>query len=89
MPEKPEDFAWKVTGKFNGKQVYPAAVPVYSDASEGRATRLGEIPIGTDIKLESFIRLGRMIYYAIPFNGKTAYVNGLYVEPAGKKAVDQ
>jgi hypothetical protein len=93
VPEHPERYVWKVSGKIRGKVVYPSAVPVYAfdDFGGGRPTRIGEVPVGTEVKLETIHPGGRIHYYVVPFSGstRTAWMNGLYIEPAGYTPPDK
>ena len=83
--ENPERYTWKITGKIQGKQVYAQSVPVYSFGEDGydRPTRVGEIPVGTEVKLDAFRRVGNLIFYAVPYPASKlpVYVSGQVIEP--------
>ncbi len=93
IPEHPERYTWKVAGKIRGKVVYPTAVPVYAldDYGGSRPTKLGEVPVGTEVKLDAVHAVGRVHYYAVPFteSTRTAWINGLYLEAAGYTPPDK
>ncbi len=85
VPQDPEKFTWKVVGTIGGKTVYPSAVPVY-DFTDNHRGRVGEIPIGTEVKLDFFRPVGSVHYYQIPWEGpgpKLVWISGLYIAPSG------
>lgn len=84
VPQHPERYTWKVTGKMAGKDIYPEGVPVY-DFSGGSRGKVGTIPVGTEIKLDAFKNVGYVHYYQLPWTGpgpKFVWISGNFIEPA-------
>ena len=84
VPKYPEYYAWVITGRINGEQVYEGEVPVLA-FDYGNIRVLGKVPVGTAITLESFEALQGRIYYGIPFADSTGkpqkgYVDGSVIE---------
>lgn len=83
VPLSYDKYVWKVTGKIGKKEVYPTAVPVY-DFTNGRG-KIGEIPVGTEVKFDAIRKVGYVHYYQIPFEGpggkKVAWLSGVHIEP--------
>lgn len=84
VPQHPERYTWKVTGKMAGKDIFPDGVPVY-DFSGGSRGKVGTIPVGTEIKLDAFKNVGYVHYYQLPWTGpgpKFVWISGNFIEPA-------
>ena len=92
VPEHLDRYTWKVTGKLDGKVIYPQSVPLYEFDDNNDRSSVDEIPVGTVIKLEFVRRYGNIHYYEVPSPkdpSKTAWISGLYVEAAGYTPSDQ
>lgn len=92
VPEHPETIVWKITAPK--AQPNLTEVPVIGLTDTKRPLKLGNIPVGTEVKLDIFINLGKVHYYAIPwpvgseFDPKKtvtqyAWVSGNFIAPAG------
>jgi len=91
VPKAPEKSRWRIANTSGGKTVATNSVPLYS-FTEGSWGRLaGEIPIGTEIKLDTMLGFGERMYYGVKRpvtlgNGKVVdkilYVEGTFVEKA-------
>lgn len=85
VPDHPERIVWKVTAPANEPKL--TIVPVY-DFTGGRGSKIGNIPMGTELTLNEFRAVGRVNYYPVKFTPaggaeRIAWVSGSYIAPAG------
>ncbi len=89
IPVDPDKSRWRVTGKIGDKVIYPTSVPLYSFDGEARGTRLTELPIGAQVKMEKVRAYKGRHYYGVETeqklgNGqvvkKTLWVDGFQLE---------
>jgi hypothetical protein len=91
VPESPERFVWKTAPRPNVKD--QLAVPVFQVSDDGRLTKVGTMPFGQTVTLET-TRLGQREHYygvawgeAVPGKPRqTAWISGVYIVPAGLAA---
>lgn len=101
LPLRHERYAWKTTGKNpQGKIRYTGSVPVYFLDSYHRR-EIGQIPIGTEIKLDQVTHFRGVLHYAVPFKSQQldpvemvgwrglAWVSGETIEATAFKPSDQ
>ena len=82
IPQNPDSFKWRLTRKIDGRDLKAPepGVKVFQLAA-GRLVKLGTLPEGTEIKLDSFRRAGRLLFWQIPWkDGKKGWVNGQNIE---------
>lgn len=82
VPKFHEYYKWVVSGSIGKDQIYQNAVPLFS-LPELR--EIGQIPIGTEIKLNSFSTAGGMIYYLIKIEEKSGFIHGSFISRATDK----
>ena len=69
IPINPEKYTWRITGKdSHGKVIHPDSVPIYS-LDTGRRSIVGQLPVGTEVKLTLVTHYRHLLYYAVPFSG--------------------
>ena len=81
VPEGAETRNFTVVDSINGKKIATAIrVFAFDDAGHGKKT--GEIPVGTVVTLKGMRFVDKTMFYAIPFAGKTVWINGYFLAPA-------
>lgn len=81
----PDDAAtanFKVVDSINGKKVTSGSVRLFAFDEVGRGSKLGEIQTGTLVTLKGMRTVDKTIFYAIPWEGKIAWINGYFLAPA-------
>lgn len=81
VPEDPERIVWRLVAPKFSKGV--KEVPVFRFDERLKAIKVGSLPLGTSVKLEKFMAHGKTNFYAIPWQNTTAWINGVFVSPAG------
>lgn len=97
IPEFPERYIWKLTGKTYGMMTEKSSedVSVYSFSSGGQKTLVGVAKAGEEITLDEVRPVGRSNFYKFAWKGTAAkdkfgpspefWVNGANIEFAGVK----
>jgi hypothetical protein len=78
IPEDPDRIIWKLVSPKFSKGI--KEVPVFERL---KPTKVGSLPLGTTVKLEKFMGHGKTNFYAVPWQNTTAWINGVFVSPAG------
>jgi len=87
IPEDPERFIWQlVTPKFSSGI---RDVPVFRFDDRLKPIKVGSLPLGTTVKLEKFMAHGKTNFYAVPWQKSIAWINGVFIAPAGFAAPGQ
>jgi len=95
IPQPPEKFLYRISGKFGDKVYYPDAVPLISfENSEKWQREVGKIAIGTEIKLGAVTTFKGRHFYGVEKKetqgGKElisiVWVDGMFVEISGPNA---
>lgn len=86
IPENHASYVWKVTAPKNESTI--TQVPVYSAGWNGRLSKVGNVPLGTEVKLDEVRVAGRSHLYSLKFIGKTGkeqlvWIDGRYLAAAG------
>lgn len=73
VPEFPERYIWKLTGKMYGMMSNKANedISVYSFSS-GQRSLVGQAKAGEEITLDEFRPVGRSLFYRFDWKGSTA-----------------
>ena len=84
IPRYPEYYAWVITGKTAGLQVYESEVPVWG-FDYGNFRLLGKIPVGTTVTLDHFTEMQGRLYYAVKITSpagkdQRGWVDGAVIE---------
>ncbi len=67
LPPDHERYTWKTTGKNpQGKVRYTGSVPVYY-IDPYKRIQIGEIPIGTEVKLDTVAHFRGVMHFRVPF----------------------
>ena len=96
IPEFPERYVWKITGKTYGLANDKGGddVPVFSFSYTGQKSQVGIAKAGELITLDEVRPVGRGLFYKFAWNGAPAknsgpdqeyWVNGANIEFAGTK----
>ncbi len=86
VPDDAETGTWKVTDTINGKKVATGSVRLFKFDAAGRGARIGEIQAGTVVSLKGMRTVDKAVFYAIPWEGKIAWINGYFLERGGQPA---
>lgn len=87
VPEEPEKFIWKlVLPKFAAGA---KEVPVFRFDERLKPIKVGSLPLGTIVKLDTFMAHGKNHYYAVPWQKSTGWINGVFIAPSGFAAPGQ
>jgi hypothetical protein len=94
IPNPIEQFKYKVIGTINGVVYYPSAVPLvdFDNTSETWKSKVGEVPVGSEITLDIVQGFQGRIFYGIDLKKKVGgkdivkygWLDGMFVQIAGK-----
>ena len=82
VPDDASTANYKVVDNINGKKLGTGIVRIFSFDEVGRGRKLGEIAAGTVVTLKGMRAIDKTIFYAIPYEGKIAWINGYFLAPA-------
>lgn len=97
IPENPEKYIWKLTGKMYGREGATPSnkVPVFSFSYSGQIAQVGMADAGEIITLDEVRQVGRSLLYKFAWTGSASkerfgptpqfWVNGSNIEFAGTK----
>jgi hypothetical protein len=75
VPSPPDKYTYVVSGKIGGFEVYKDKVPLWElHGSLGRI-QIGEVPVGSTIKLENINKYAGTTYYGVPLTKKIGNVD--------------